>query len=51
VIIDKFNVLREGTSVGFDPDQDRRAGAWHLAGEGIVVIPKAQRTVKGSCSP
>ena len=50
VIIDKFNVLQEGTVIGFDPDRDRRVDVYHLDGDGIVVIPKAQRTVKGSCS-
>lgn len=48
VIIDKFNVLPEGSSIGFDPDRDKRAGAYQLADEGIVVIPKADRQRRGS---
>jgi glucose-1-phosphate adenylyltransferase len=51
VIIDKFNVLEEGTEIGFDPERDRRAGAYHHGGEGIVVIPKAERRLTGSCTP
>jgi hypothetical protein len=42
VIIDKLNILREGTKLGYDPDRDRRADAYHLDGEGIVVLPKAE---------
>jgi glucose-1-phosphate adenylyltransferase len=49
VIIDKFNVLAGGTEIGFDPERDRRAGAYHLGEEGIVVIPKAQRDLSGVC--
>ncbi len=47
-IIDKFNVLAEGQAVGFDPERDRRTGAYH-SGEGITVIPKAMREMKGRC--
>jgi glucose-1-phosphate adenylyltransferase len=51
VIIDKFNVLQEGTEIGFDEDRDRRAGVYHPESGGIVVIPKAVRKVKGACTP
>jgi glucose-1-phosphate adenylyltransferase len=50
VIIDKFNVLQEGTEIGFDREGDRHAGIYHLAGDGIVVIPKVQRDMRGVCS-
>ncbi|MDH4161603.1 MAG: glucose-1-phosphate adenylyltransferase [Nitrospirota bacterium] len=49
VIIDKFNVLPEGTEIGFDRDRDRRAGVYHLDGENIVVLSKATRNYKGIC--
>jgi len=51
VIIDKFNVLQEGTEIGFDPERDRRAGIYHYADDGIVVIPKAQRDLRSVCQP
>jgi glucose-1-phosphate adenylyltransferase len=50
VIIDKFNVLPAGTMIGFDREQDRRAGAYHVDGEGIVVLSKAVRTLKRTCA-
>jgi len=50
VIIDKFNVLQEGTEIGFDAERDRRIGTYHVDGNGIVVVPKAYRSVKGACS-
>jgi glucose-1-phosphate adenylyltransferase len=50
VIIDKFNVLKEGTEIGFDPKQDRRKGLHHHGTEGIVVIPKAERDLREACS-
>jgi len=49
VIIDKFNVLQEGTTIGFDPERDRRAGKYHVDGNGIVVVPKAERTLARIC--
>jgi glucose-1-phosphate adenylyltransferase len=49
VIVDKFNVLQEGTEIGFDPDRDRRAGTYHLDGTGIVVIPKAELKLVRTC--
>jgi glucose-1-phosphate adenylyltransferase len=53
VIVDKFNVLEEGISIGYDPERDRLAGAgaYHVDGGGIVVIPKAERKLKGTCEP
>jgi glucose-1-phosphate adenylyltransferase len=49
VIVDKFNVLQEGTKIGFDPERDRRAGTYHLDGTGIVVIPKAELKLVRTC--
>jgi glucose-1-phosphate adenylyltransferase len=49
VIVDKFNVLQEGTEIGFDPERDRRAGTYHLDGTGIVVIPKAELKLVRTC--
>jgi glucose-1-phosphate adenylyltransferase len=51
VIVDKFNVIAEGTSIGFDAEADRRAGAYHFDGSGIVVVPKAERDITRICSP
>jgi glucose-1-phosphate adenylyltransferase len=50
VIVDKFNVIAEGTSIGFDAEADRRAGAYHFDGSGIVVVPKAERDITRICS-
>ena len=50
VIIDKFNVLQEGTVIGLDLERDRRLGAYHVDGNGIVVVPKAERTLARLCS-
>jgi glucose-1-phosphate adenylyltransferase len=44
VIVDKFNVIAAGTSVGFDLESDRREGTYHFDDDGIVVIPKAERS-------
>lgn len=50
VIIDKFNVLPEGTQIGIDPERDRRTGNYHHAAGGIVVVPKAERDPRGVCA-
>jgi hypothetical protein len=50
VIVDKFNVIAEGTSIGFDAEADRRAGAYHFDGSGIVVVPEAERDITRTCS-
>jgi glucose-1-phosphate adenylyltransferase len=50
-IIDKFNVLTENTTVGFDRESDRLRGAVHNDGEDIVVVPKAERDMREVCSP
>ncbi len=50
-IIDKFNVLPPNTTVGYDRERDRLRGAVHHDGEDIVVVPKAVRELKGTCSP
>jgi glucose-1-phosphate adenylyltransferase len=50
VIVDKFNVIAEGTSIGFDAEADRRTGAYHFDGSGIVVVPKAERKITRICS-
>lgn len=49
VIVDKFNVIAENMSIGFDPGQDRRAG-YLLDKEGITVVPKAVRSIARVCS-
>jgi glucose-1-phosphate adenylyltransferase len=48
VIVDKFNVIAEGTSIGFDAETDRHA--YHFDGSGIVVVPKAERKITRICS-
>lgn len=50
VIIGKFNVLAAGTTIGFDHEEDRRTGASHVDGEGIVVLSKSLRPVKSVCA-
>jgi glucose-1-phosphate adenylyltransferase len=47
-IVDKFNVLPAGASIGFDREGDRRFRAVHH--DGIVVVPKAVRDMKDWCS-
>jgi glucose-1-phosphate adenylyltransferase len=49
VIVDKFNVIAEGTSIGFDAEADWRAGTYHFDGSGIVVVPKAERDITRIC--
>jgi glucose-1-phosphate adenylyltransferase len=50
VIVDKFNVIAEGSSIGFNVERDRPAGTRHIDGNGIVVIPKAERKLVRTCS-
>lgn len=50
VILDKFNEIPEGTSIGFDAGADRAAGKYHIDGSGIVVVPKAGRKIARTCS-
>jgi glucose-1-phosphate adenylyltransferase len=50
VIVDKFNVIAEGTSIGIDAEADRHAGAYSVDGKGIVVVPKAVRNFARTCS-
>ena len=46
VIVDKFNVIAEGSAIGYDAGRDRSAGKYHVDGNGIVVIPKADRALR-----
>ena len=50
VIIDKFNILQEGTEIGFDQERDREKGFHRTVADGVIVIPKAQRDLLGVCS-
>ncbi len=50
VIVDKFNEIPEGTSIGFDAGADRAAGTYHIDQSGIVVVPKAGRKIARTCS-
>jgi glucose-1-phosphate adenylyltransferase len=44
VIVDRFNVLKEGTTIGFDPSSDREN--YHIdEGSGIVVVSCGDRMV------
>jgi glucose-1-phosphate adenylyltransferase len=40
-IVDRYNVLRAGTHLGYDPEQDR--ARFHLDSSGIVVVAQGQR--------
>ncbi len=42
VIVDRFNIVPPGTSIGYDPDADR--ARWFTTESGIVVLPKGQYT-------
>jgi glucose-1-phosphate adenylyltransferase len=50
VIVDKFNEIPEGASIGLDAESDRRAGKYHIDASGIVVVPKAMRKIARTCS-
>jgi glucose-1-phosphate adenylyltransferase len=39
VIVDRYNTIDPDSSIGFDPDADRRS--WFVTDSGIVVVPKA----------
>ena len=36
VIVDRYNTIDAGTSIGFDPEEDRRR--FHVSDSGIVVV-------------
>ncbi|WP_447979861.1 glucose-1-phosphate adenylyltransferase [Candidatus Nitrospira bockiana] len=40
VIVDRFNTIPEGTSIGFDQEADRRR--FHVTESGVVVLPQGQ---------
>ena len=40
-IIDKNVVVPQGTTIGFDPEEDRRR--FHVPPEGVVVLPKGMK--------
>ena len=42
MIVDRFNIVPPGTSIGYDPDSDR--ARWFTTESGIVVLPKGQYT-------
>jgi len=44
VIADKFNVIAAGSSIGSDLERDRWEDRYHLEDNGIVVVPKAERS-------
>jgi glucose-1-phosphate adenylyltransferase len=50
-IVDKFNVLPAGGSIGYDRARDLLLGGVYFDDEGIVVIPKAVRKVERTCAP
>lgn len=41
VIVDRYNILKPGTLIGFNPEEDRTR--YHLDPSGIVVIPRGGR--------
>ena len=43
-IVDKFNVIAAGSSIGVDLERERREGRYHFDDNGIVVVPRAART-------
>jgi glucose-1-phosphate adenylyltransferase len=49
VIVDKFNVIPDGSSIGFDLERDRREKRYHVDGNGIVVVQKAERKLERIC--
>ncbi len=51
VIIDKFNLLPAGSTIGFDLERERQIDGWHVDGEGIVVIRKPTRPMQAWCLP
>lgn len=50
-IVDKYNIISEGTSIGMDIDADRRTGKYRVHASGIVVLPKAERDITRVCAP
>lgn len=43
-IIDKLNVIEEGTEIGFEPDKDRFR--CHIDSSGIAIVPKSGKIIK-----
>ncbi len=46
VIVDKYNVIKEGESLGFDPDKDHLS--CHIDPSGIAILPRGGRPQKGA---
>lgn len=46
VIVDRYNTIKPGVQIGFDPNQDRER--YHVSPSGIVVIPPGRPGKKGT---
>jgi glucose-1-phosphate adenylyltransferase len=44
VIIDKMNIIEEGTEIGFEPEKDRFR--CHIDSSGIAIVPKSGKIIK-----
>jgi glucose-1-phosphate adenylyltransferase len=44
VIVDKYNVVQEGESIGFDPEKDHLC--CHIDPSGIAILPRGGRPIK-----
>lgn len=46
VIVDKFNTIKAGEEIGFDPEKDKRYCGCYLGPSGLAVISKGERLMK-----
>jgi glucose-1-phosphate adenylyltransferase len=42
-IVDRYNIIEEGTTIGYDPEEDRQR--YHVTPSGIVVLGRGGRDV------